>query len=55
MDCSIFGKTYRNVGIDDGFQWIAGSFMEDCESNRASAEDVDIVTLLGGLPNIKTR
>ena len=32
-------------GIQRGFQWIAGSFVEDCEStrNRAPA-DVDVVT-----------
>lgn len=33
------------VGIDKGFQWIDGSFVEDCEVIRQRApNDVDIVT-----------
>lgn len=40
-----FRRNLRNVGIEDGFQWIAGSFMEDCENNRGRPpNDVDVVT-----------
>jgi hypothetical protein len=34
-----------DVGIVTGFQWLDGSFVEDCEGNRARPpRDVDIVT-----------
>ena len=40
-----FRETLRNIGITTGFQWVAGSFMEDCERNRGRApNDIDIVT-----------
>jgi hypothetical protein len=33
------------VGLDNGFQWIDGSFVEDVEKSRGRAPgDVDIVT-----------
>src|SRR5690606_3807839 len=35
----------RAAGITQGFQWIAGSFLEDCETQRQRApKDIDIVT-----------
>ena len=35
----------RNAGIEQGFQWIDGSFLEDCERNRGRPpNDVDLVT-----------
>ncbi|RZU98544.1 DUF6932 family protein [Spiribacter vilamensis] len=41
-------------GIQSGFQWIAGSFVEDCESNRnRSPADVDIVTFARRPPGRK--
>lgn len=40
-----FRQNLRKVGIEKGFQWIAGSFMENCENNRGRPpKDVDIVT-----------
>jgi hypothetical protein len=40
-----FREIMREVGIDVGFQWVAGSFMEDCEGNRGRPpRDVDVVT-----------
>ncbi|MGB4344076.1 MAG: hypothetical protein WBJ03_10720 [Moraxellaceae bacterium] len=35
----------RAVGIDVGFQWVDGSFVEDCEAIRGRApSDVDVIT-----------
>jgi len=35
----------RSLGIVDGFQWIDGSYVEDCEGNRQRPPgDIDIVT-----------
>lgn len=35
----------RAAGITQGFQWVAGSFLEDCEKQRQRApKDIDIVT-----------
>lgn len=40
-----FRGKMRNAGIDQGFQWIDGSFLEDCERNRGRPpKDVDLVT-----------
>ena len=35
----------RLAGLTDGFQWLAGSFLEDCEKYRGRPpKDIDIVT-----------
>jgi hypothetical protein len=35
----------RAVGIEQGFQWIAGSFLEECEKQRRRPpNDIDVVT-----------
>ncbi len=35
----------RAAGITQGFQWIAGSFLEDCEKQRQRPpKDIDVVT-----------
>ena len=35
----------RAAGFTNGFQWIAGSFVEDCENQRGRPpKDVDVVT-----------
>lgn len=35
----------RALGIEQGFQWIAGSYLEDCEKLRGRPpKDVDVVT-----------
>lgn len=40
-----FRGKMRSAGIDQGFQWIDGSFLEDCERNRGRPpKDVDLVT-----------
>lgn len=40
-----FRAEMRQAGIVDGFQWIDGSFLEDCEGIRSRPpEDIDIVT-----------
>lgn len=40
-----YRECLRNQGIINGFQWIDGSYVEDCENIRArSPNDVDIVT-----------
>lgn len=40
-----FRKKLRNLGIDNGFQWIDGSYLEDCERVRnRPPKDVDLVT-----------
>ena len=42
-----YREKLRSVGFTDGFQWIDGSFVEDCEAenNRGRAPaDVDVVT-----------
>lgn len=40
-----FRRKMLNAGIDQGFQWIDGSFLEDCERNRGRPpKDVDLVT-----------
>ena len=40
-----YRQELRSIGIVDGFQWIDGSFVEDCEKNRGRApNDVDIIT-----------
>lgn len=37
----------RNLGLVEGFQWIGGSYVEDCESIRSRApNDVDVVTFV---------
>jgi len=40
-------EEFRNVGIDSGVQWIAGSFVEDCEAIRQRPpNDIDIITFI---------
>lgn len=40
-----YRNALRAAGIEIGFQWIDGSFVEDCESIRGRApSDVDIIT-----------
>lgn len=40
-----YREALRSIGIHDGFQWIDGSFVENCESiRRRPPSDVDIVT-----------
>lgn len=40
-----YRDSLRAAGITNGFQWIAGSFLEDCENQRQRApKDIDIVT-----------
>ncbi|CDH22362.1 DUF6932 family protein [Xenorhabdus bovienii] len=44
-----FRRQYRELGFLEGFQWIDGSFVEDCESvnNRGRApQDADLVTFV---------
>jgi hypothetical protein len=42
-----FRKALRDAGFNRGFQWIDGSFVEDCEGTRRKPPaDVDIVSLL---------
>jgi hypothetical protein len=40
-----YRQLLRDAGITDGFQWIDGSYVEDCERNRGrSPSDIDLVT-----------
>lgn len=40
-----YRNALRAVGIYAGFQWLDGSFVEDCEKNRGRApKDIDIIT-----------
>lgn len=40
-----YRKQLRDAGIIDGFQWIDGSYMEDCERHRSRPpRDIDLVT-----------
>ena len=40
-----FRAAIRAAGFSNGFQWINGSFIEDCEATRhRSPNDIDIVT-----------
>ncbi|MBB2806351.1 hypothetical protein XarbCFBP7604_18285 [Xanthomonas arboricola] len=40
-----YRENLRAAGITHGFQWVAGSFLEDCENQRQRApKDIDIVT-----------
>lgn len=40
-----YRNALRAVGITAGFQWIDGSFVEDCEKNRGRPpSDIDIIT-----------
>lgn len=42
------------LGIVEGFQWIDGSFVEDCEARRGRPpKDVDIVTFMRRPPALK--
>lgn len=35
----------RSIGVTSGFQWIDGSFVEDCEKHRGRPpKDIDIIT-----------
>jgi hypothetical protein len=45
--CGFMGyrQLLRDAGITDGFQWINGSYVEDCEQYRGRPpQDLDIVT-----------
>lgn len=47
-----FRDKMRNAGIDQGFQWIDGSFLEDCEKIRGRPpKDIDLVTFARRPPN----
>jgi len=40
-----YREALGSIGIDSGFQWLDGSFVEDCERVRGRApKDVDLVT-----------
>ncbi len=40
-----YRSALRNIGIVGGFQWIDGSFVEDCEAIRGRPpKDVDLIT-----------
>lgn len=40
-----FRQNLRAAGFNEGFQWVAGSYLEDCERQRGRPpQDVDIVT-----------
>jgi hypothetical protein len=40
-----YRQLLRSVGITEGFQWIDGSYVENCENIRGRApKDIDIVT-----------
>lgn len=40
-----FREQLRSAGLVDGFQWLAGSYLEDCETHRGRPpQDVDVVT-----------
>ena len=40
-----YRQQLRSLGIVDGFQWIDGSFVEDCEKHRSRPpRDIDLVT-----------
>jgi len=40
-----YRNALRSVGISSGFQWIDGSFVEDCERVRGRPpKDIDIIT-----------
>lgn len=40
-----YRNALRAVGINSGFQWLDGSFVEDCEKNRGRPPgDIDIIT-----------
>ena len=42
-----YRRALRNYGISNGFQWVNGSFIEDCESVRQRPpNDIDLVTLV---------
>lgn len=46
----------RAAGITQGFQWVAGSFLEDCESQRQRApKDIDIVTFARRPPAVQSQ
>jgi hypothetical protein len=38
----------RSIGITNGFQWVDGSYVENCEINRRrQPNDIDVVTFAG--------
>lgn len=40
-----YRQMLRNAGIVDGFQWLDGSYVENCEQNRGRPpRDIDVVT-----------
>ncbi|WP_147436969.1 DUF6932 family protein [Alkalispirillum mobile] len=40
-----FRRALQAAGFTDGFQWLAGSYLEDCETQRRRPpKDVDVVT-----------
>lgn len=45
MGLLAFRETLHAAGLNHGFQWVDGSFLEDVETNyRRDPEDVDVVT-----------
>lgn len=48
-----YRKQLKALGITKGFQWVDGSFVEDCEKNRSRPpKDVDFVTFAYRPPQI---
>ena len=46
-------KALCDAGVSDGFQWVAGSYLEDCEALRGRPpNDVDIVTFFRRPPEL---
>jgi hypothetical protein len=42
-----YRRALQNAGLNDGFQWINGSFLENTESlERRAPQDIDVVTFL---------
>jgi hypothetical protein len=48
-----YREALRTAGLQEGFQWIDGSFVEDKEKSKGLAPaDVDVVTLFKRPPNL---
>lgn len=51
-----YRRELRAAGIDIGFQWLAGSFLEDCEKQRQRPpKDIDIVTFARRPSSVKAQ
>lgn len=51
-----YRESLRRSGIVHGFQWIAGSFLEDCESQRQRPpKDIDVVTFARRPPHAQSQ